>query len=132
MNIEGLLKTVYTIFHRSSIKKEDVKELAQISDLDVISFKPLNEIRLLSIYFTICALVKNDNPLIKSCKDQIANCNDPICRHCEKPLTNLQYREAIFALKDVLDELASLCPSVCKNKNQQTQNTIFRKRNLLE
>lgn len=53
-DIETLIRTVYTLFSRSSIRKVKLEEIANAADSDVVSFKPLNEVRWLSRHFAKC------------------------------------------------------------------------------
>lgn len=46
--IETLIRTVYTVFSRSSVKKSAFEELANVADEGVVSFRPLNEVRWMS------------------------------------------------------------------------------------
>ena len=47
-NIEVLLRTVYTLFSRSSVKTAALAELASVNEVDVVSFRPIHEVRRLS------------------------------------------------------------------------------------
>ncbi|XP_023234126.1 uncharacterized protein LOC111633746 [Centruroides sculpturatus] len=107
-DIEKLLRTVYTMFSRSPVKKQKLEELAHISEHDVVSFKPLNEVRWLSRQFAVNALMRNYDVLIEYCEEQVNKFNDPICNYCITILTNPQYRVALTVFNDVLDDLASL------------------------
>ena len=108
-DIETLLRTVYSMFSRSSVKKVNFEELAEVTDRDVVAFRPLNEVRWLSRHFAVTAVMRNYDVLIDYCKEQVNATNDPICKYCLKTLSNPQYRVALTILDDVLEELASLC-----------------------
>jgi Domain of unknown function (DUF4371) len=108
-NIETLLRTVYTVFSRSSVKKAEFEELANVADNDVVSFRPLNEVRWMSRHFAVKALMKNYNILIEYFEKQIEGENDPIAKYCLKELKNPQVHVALTVLNEVLAELADLC-----------------------
>lgn len=42
---EILVRTMYEMFHRSTIEKKNFAELAQVSEHGAISIKPINEVR---------------------------------------------------------------------------------------
>ena len=46
--IDVLLRTVYTFFSRSSVKTAALAELASVNEVDVLSFRPIQEVRWLS------------------------------------------------------------------------------------
>ena len=107
-DIETLLRTVYTLFSRSSGKQDAFTELAEILDCDCVSFRRLNEVRWLSRHFALRAFVKNIAVLIEYCKKRVEECNDPICKYCVKQLSNPQIRVALLISNDVVYELAEL------------------------
>lgn len=113
--VETLLRTVYTMFSRSAIKKGKFQELAEISERDVVSFRPLNEVRWLSRHFALEALIRNYDCLKEYCEEQIEEANDPICRYILQILNNPLYRVALLILNDVLNELSSLCKYLQKS-----------------
>lgn len=108
-NIETLLRTVYTVFSRSSVKKAEFEELANVADEDVVSFRPLNEVRWMSRHFAVKALMKNYKILIDYFAKQVEEDNDPIAEYCLKALQNPQVHVALTVLNDILAELADLC-----------------------
>ena len=63
-NVETLLRTVCTVFSRSSVKKAEFEEMANVVDADVVSFRPLNEVRWMSRHFAVKALMKIYSVLI--------------------------------------------------------------------
>lgn len=67
-DIETLLRTVYTRFSRSTVKRAEFIELANVTESDVVAFRPLNEVRWLSRYFAVNAIMKNYSVLVKYCK----------------------------------------------------------------
>jgi hypothetical protein len=54
-DIEFLLRTVYTLFSRSSVKKGQFKKLAKVTECDEGAFKPLKEGWWLSRHYEVCA-----------------------------------------------------------------------------
>lgn len=44
-DVETLLRTVYSIFSWSTVKKGKMEDLAKILDEDTLSYRPLNEVR---------------------------------------------------------------------------------------
>lgn len=112
--IEVLLRTVYKQFSRSSVKTSALKELADVNDMEVLSFKPIKEVRWLSRHFAVRALVKNIDALVLYCEEQIEESNDPVCIYILQSLKNPQYLFALYTLNDVLFELANLTQSLQK------------------
>ncbi|KAK0043573.1 E3 SUMO-protein ligase [Biomphalaria pfeifferi] len=106
--IETLLRTVYTIFCRSSVKKAKFEELAKAADADVIAFRPLREVRWLSRHFAVNALVKNYDVFLQYCQEKVEEDNDPVHRYCLEKLSKPELHVAIGILNDVLAELAEL------------------------
>ncbi|XP_059179040.1 E3 SUMO-protein ligase KIAA1586-like [Physella acuta] len=107
-NIEVLLRTVYTLFSRSSVKKGALEELANVHDMDVISFRPIHEVRWLSRHFAVSAFVRNLDVLAAYCEEQVQDCNDPVCCYILKSLRDPLYQVALYTVNDVLTELANL------------------------
>lgn len=108
-DIETLLRTVYNVFSRSSLKKSKFEELCQAAEHDSIVFRPLNEVRWLSRHFAIRAVMRNYDLLIEYCRKQVEEDNDPIHKYIVDRLTKPEYRVAITILNEVLSELAELC-----------------------
>lgn len=108
--VETLLRTVYSMFSRSSVKKAKFTELADVLEVDSLSFRPLNEVRWLSRYQAVCALLRNYSVLTEYCTKHAVN--DPIAKYCLRKLTDSKYRIALTVLGDVLEELAQLCVSL--------------------
>lgn len=108
--VETLLRTVYSMFSRSSVKKAKFTELADVLEVESLSFRPLNEVRWLSRYYAVRALLKNYSVLTEYCRKEAAN--DPISKYCYRKLTDSKYRVALTVLGDVLEELAQLCASL--------------------
>lgn len=48
--VETLLRTVYSMFCRSFVKKAKFTEMAEVLEVDSLSFRSLNEVRWLSRY----------------------------------------------------------------------------------
>jgi hypothetical protein len=108
-DIETLVRTVYTMFSRSSVKKNKFEALCDAANCEAVSFRPLHEVRWLSRHFAVRALMRNYKALIQHCKDQVEQDNDPIHKYCLDKLTKPQYHVSIAILDDVLGELAELC-----------------------
>ena len=108
-DIEILLRTIYTTFSRSSIKRKKLQPY-DIIEYNVIAFKPLNEVRWLSRHFAVSALIRNYDILIEYYKEQ----NDPISKYCLDMMTDTKYRITLFILNDILKELSSLCKCLQK------------------
>ena len=58
IDIETLVRTVYTMFSRSSVKKQGLQAIAQASGHSLISLKAIHDARWLSRHFAIQALLK--------------------------------------------------------------------------
>ena len=112
-DIETLIRTVYTVFCRSSSKKCKFQDIADASECDSVAFRPLNEIRWLSRHFAVAALVRNYDPLIEYFEQE--KINDPIAKYCLKKLNSPENRITLEILNDVLGELASLTMSFQKS-----------------
>ena len=69
-DIEALMKTVYAMFSRSSVKKQGLQAIAQASGHNLIPFKAIHDERWLSRHFAIQALVQNHDVLLDYCKEQ--------------------------------------------------------------
>ena len=69
-DIETLLRTVYTIFIRSSLKKGHFEELTDVTKVEAVAFRPLNEVRWLFRHFAVTALMRNYNVLIDYCTEK--------------------------------------------------------------
>ncbi|XP_060111233.1 uncharacterized protein LOC132583632 [Heteronotia binoei] len=106
--VETLISTVYTLFIRSSTQTAKLEEIASAAERDVVSYRPLNEVRWLSRYFAVSALIKNYDILIEYCKEQVEENNDPVSQYCLERLNNPQYKVALLILSDVLGDLAEL------------------------
>ena len=80
--LDVLLRTVYTLFSRSSVKTAALAELASVNEVDVLSFRSIQEVRWLSRHFAVSAFVRNIDALVLFCEEQINECSDPICTYC--------------------------------------------------
>ena len=105
-DIETLVKTVYTMFSRSSVKKQGLQAIAQACGHKLISFKAIHDIRWLSRHFAIQALVRNYDVLLDYCKEQ--GMRDPVAVYCVTKLESIQIKAALFVLNDILTELSDL------------------------
>ena len=102
-NIEVLLRTVYTLFSRSSVKKAALAELVSVNEVDVLSFRPIQEVRWLSRHFAVSAFVRNVDALVSFCEEQINEYSDPICTYVSRCIQDPQYLLALYTLNDVLN-----------------------------
>uniref|UniRef100_A0A8C1MMI3 HAT C-terminal dimerisation domain-containing protein n=1 Tax=Cyprinus carpio TaxID=7962 RepID=A0A8C1MMI3_CYPCA len=105
--VETLLRTVYSMFCRSSVKKAKFTEMAEVLEVDSLSFRPLNEVRWLSRYQAVHAFLRNFSALTEYCAKDADS--DPIAKYCHRKLTDTKYKFAITVLAEVLEELAQLC-----------------------
>lgn len=126
-DIETLLKTTYTMFSRSSVKKGQFEELSKFMESDVVSFRPINEVRWLSRHFAVSAFVRNYNVLIDYCTEQVDKYNDPINKYCLKMLKDPQIHVSIMILNDVLGELSSMCKYFQRSNITSIEATQFAK-----
>ena len=69
-DIETLVRTVYTVFRRLSVKKQGLQAIAQASGHNLISFKAIHDVRWPSRHFALQALVRNYDVLLDYCKEQ--------------------------------------------------------------
>uniref|UniRef100_A0A1B8Y9W5 HAT C-terminal dimerisation domain-containing protein n=1 Tax=Xenopus tropicalis TaxID=8364 RepID=A0A1B8Y9W5_XENTR len=104
--VETLMRTVYTVFCRSSTKRCKFQEIADASECESIAFRPLNEVRWLSRHFALQAIIRNYDPLLKYFEE--SKDNDPISKYCYKKLKSEQFHITLEILNDVLSEMASL------------------------
>ena len=102
-DIKTLLKTVYKMFSRSSVKKQELLAIAQASNHNLISFKAIHDVRWLCRHFVIQALVRNYDVLLDYCKEQ--GTRDPVAVFC---VESMQIKAAVFVLNDILTELSDL------------------------
>ena len=106
--LDVLLRTVYTLFSRSSVETAALAELASVNEVDVLSFRPIQEVRWLSRHFAVSAFVRNIDALVLFCEEQINECSDPICTYVLRCIQDPQYLLGLYTLNDVLHELANL------------------------
>lgn len=109
--VKTLLRTVYSTFSRSTVKRGKMEDLAVILDEDTLSFRPLNELRWLSWHQTMNAILRNYTVLEEYCKRESRDNRDPVAHYCYKKLTDSKFKVTLTALGDVLGELAQLCLS---------------------
>lgn len=112
-DIETLMRTIYTVFSRSTVKRCKFKEIAEASENEAIAFRPLNEVRWLSRHFALQAIIKNYEALITYFEEDKSN--DPVATYCHKKLINITYKVALQVLSDVFEELAALCKILQKS-----------------
>ncbi|XP_078504219.1 uncharacterized protein LOC144762807 [Lissotriton helveticus] len=104
--METLLRTAYTVFSRSSARKSKLDEMASVTDCEVVSFRPLNEVRWLSRHFAVGALIRNYEAVLKYFEHEKVEENDPVDKYCYKKLSDSNYR---ISLADYYDGRLS-CP----------------------
>ena len=92
-DLEILMRTIYTVFSRSTTKKSKFKEIVNASENGSVAFRPLNEVRWLSRHFTLHAIIRNYNSLVDYFEQDESN--DPVSRYCHKHLTNPSYHVAL-------------------------------------
>ena len=105
-DVETLMRTVYTVFCRSSTKNCKFQEIADASECESICFRPLNEVRWLSSHFALHAIIRNYELLFRYFKED--KDNDPILKYRYKKLKSEQFYKTLEILNDVLSEMASL------------------------
>ncbi|KAL7378014.1 hypothetical protein ABVT39_007455 [Epinephelus coioides] len=110
--VETLLRTIYSIFSRSSVKKCKFKDLAEVLNEETLSFRPLKEICWLSGHQAVNAVLRNYTVLEEYCRTQASENEDPVAKYCYKKLSDPKYKVTLSALGDVLGELANLCLSL--------------------
>ena len=79
LDINSLLRTVYTLFLRSSVKKIAFEDLVEVLECESTAFKPLNEVGWLFRQFALQAFMRNITVLIEYCKEQSEKHNEPVC-----------------------------------------------------
>lgn len=110
-DVETLLRTVYSTFSLSTVKRGKMENLAKILDEDTLSFRPLNEVRWLSRHQAVNAVLRNYTVLEEYCKREFTDNRDPVAKYCYKKLSDSKFKVTVTALGDVLGELAQLCLS---------------------
>ena len=105
-DIETLVRTVYTMFSRSSVKKQGLQAIAQAYGHNLISFKVIHDVRWLSRHFAIQALVLNYAVLLDYCKEQ--GTRDLVAVFCVAKLESMQIKDALFVLNDIPTKLSDL------------------------
>ena len=87
-DIETLIRTVYTVFCRSSTKQSKFEDIANILECESVAFRPINEVHWLSRHFALTALIRNYDPLLKYFEEDKSN--DPVSKYCYKMLNKLE------------------------------------------
>ncbi|CAL9687294.1 unnamed protein product [Knipowitschia caucasica] len=108
-DVETLLRTVYSTFSRSTVKRSKMEDLANLLDEDTLSFRPLNEVRWLSRHQAVNAVLRNYTVLQEFYKRELTENRDPVAKYCYKKLSDSKFNVTVTALGDVLGELAQLC-----------------------
>ena len=76
--VETLLRTVYSMFCRSSVKKAKFTEMVEVLEVDSLSFRPLNEVRWLSLYHAVHAFLRNFCALTEYCSKEADSLLTPL------------------------------------------------------
>ena len=118
-DIETLVRTVYTMFRRSSVKKQGLQAIAQASGHNLISFQAIHDVRWLSRHFAIQALVRNYDVFLDYCKEQGAR--DPVAVFCVAKLKSMQIKAVLFVLNDIQTELSDLSRTFQKSNITPTE-----------
>ncbi|CAM2095839.1 E3 SUMO-protein ligase KIAA1586-like [Caretta caretta] len=105
-DIDTLMRTVYTVFCRSSRRKCKFQERVDTSECESVAFRPLSEVHWLSRHFALGAIIRNYHPLLEYFEQD--KDTDPVSKYCHKKLNTMEYRITLEVLNDVLLELASL------------------------
>ncbi|KAM3593003.1 uncharacterized protein V6R79_003550 [Siganus canaliculatus] len=103
-DVETLLRTVYSTFSRSAVKRGKMEDLAKILDEDALSFRPLNEVRWLSRHQAVNAVLRNYTVLTEFCKRESTDNQDPVAKYCYKKLSDSKFKVTVTALGDVLED----------------------------
>lgn len=114
-DINTLVKTIYANFHRSSQKIHKFEEFASVLNCNILSFRPINEVRWLSRQLAIIPIIRNYKVLIKYYAKDVEDNNDPIAKYCLRSLENNTIFFAIIVLNDILHELGILCKYLQKS-----------------
>lgn len=67
------LRTVYSTFSQSTVKRGKMEDLAKILDENTLSFRPLNEVRWLSRHQAVNAILRNYTMLKEFCKKEFTD-----------------------------------------------------------
>ena len=105
-DIETLVRTVHTMFGRSSVKKQGLQAIAQASGHNLITFKAIHDVRWLSRHLPIQALVRNYDIRLDYCKEQ--GTRGPAAVFCVDKLESMHIKAALFVLNHILTELSDL------------------------
>ena len=124
-DVETLLRTVYSTFSRSTVKRGKMEDLAEILDEDKLSFRPLNEVRWLSRHQAVNAVLRNYTVLKEFCKREFTDNRDPVAEYCYKKLSDSKFKVTVTALGDVLGELAQLCLTLQRRKLTVMEGLCF-------
>ena len=87
-DIETLMRTIYSMFSRSTTNRSKFQDIATTSKNEAIAFRPLNEVRWLSRHFALQAIIKNYDSLIAYFEEMKSY--DPISKYCFKKLKNVE------------------------------------------
>ena len=103
--IEVLLRTVHILFCRSSFKTAALAELASVCQVEVLSFRPIQDVRWLSRHSAVSTFVRNLDALTLYCEEQVNENSDPICTYVLRLIQDPQYLLVLHTIHDVLEDL---------------------------
>ena len=91
-DVETLLRTVYSTFSRSTVKRGKMEDLAKILNEDTLSVRPLREVRWLSRHQALNAVLRNYTVLEEYCKRGSSDNRVPVANYCSKKLRDSKFR----------------------------------------
>ncbi|CAM2114577.1 unnamed protein product [Caretta caretta] len=86
-DIDTLMRTVYTVFCRSSRRKCKFQETVDASKCESVAFRPINEVHWLSRHFALRAIICNYNPLLEYFEQD--KDTDPVSKYFHKKLNTV-------------------------------------------
>lgn len=99
-DVETLLRTVYSTFSCSTVKRHKMDDLARILDEDTLSFSLLSAMAATAPSCECCS-----EGLLCLKNNAVEN---PVANYCYQKFRKLKFKVTLTALRDVLDELAHL------------------------
>ena len=110
--IETLIRTIYTLFCRSSTKQSKFEDIANILEYESVAFRPVSEVRWLSRHFAQTELIRNYDPLLKYFEGDKSK--DPVSKYCYTMLNKLEIRINLEILNNVFQNFCFLVFAVPK------------------
>lgn len=77
-DVETLLRTVYSTFSLSTVKRGKMEDLAKILDEDTLSFRPLRKCDGCRWHQAVNAVLRNYTVLEEYCKKESSDNRDPV------------------------------------------------------